>query len=77
MHVAAIRGNVLVIKTILAHGGLINAKDDKELTPLFYAILFDHKDCAREMLRCEADPKCACPSTWTFTRDMVCEFAKK
>lgn len=50
IHVAAIWGDVEMMKTLIAAGAAINARGEQDMTPLHYAIEHGHADCARLLI---------------------------
>jgi acyl-CoA-binding protein len=55
LHLAADRGHVDAVTTLLSHGADINIQDEDGLTPLHTAVMCEHEDIVRVLLEGGAD----------------------
>ena len=56
LHVAAGRGGVAALRSLLAAGADLNSLDNEDTTPLHEAVYHDKADCVRWLLAAGADP---------------------
>lgn len=56
LHVACDRGNMTIVSQLLANGAEVDPKEDVDgMTPFMYAVMNDHWDVAKLLLRTGAD----------------------
>ncbi|XP_068103634.1 ankyrin repeat and SOCS box protein 12-like [Hyperolius riggenbachi] len=56
LRLAASKGSLECLKTLLSHGAEVDILDVKAQTPLFAAVCAGHFDCVRELLKAGASP---------------------
>ena len=83
LHLAALRGNVSTVSTLLNHGAQIGLKNDMGLKAFDYARLMEKNDCAEFLLLYEAslslsrdllDAKCQKDQVQTELNEFTVQF---